>query len=73
MKIISRKKQIECIKRLKAIRIITDDMNWIANKEDAKRWCEDVEYLAVHILEIAGIIDGVKGILVVAPTEEVSE
>ena len=73
MKIISRKKQIECIKRLKAIRQITDDMNWIANKEDAKRWCKDMEYLADNILEIANIIDGIEGMVIAAPEEEESE
>ena len=37
MKILSRKQQMECIKRLNAIRIITDDMNYKAYGEEVKK------------------------------------
>ena len=37
MKILSRKQQIECIKRLNSIRIITDDMNEKAYGEEVKK------------------------------------
>ena len=37
MKILSRKQQIECIKRLNYIRMITDDMNEKAYGEEVKK------------------------------------
>ena len=53
MKILSRKQQIECIKRLNSIRIITDIMNKKDYGEEVKKWAENVEYLANNIIEIA--------------------
>lgn len=65
MKIISKKKQRECIGRLIAIRRITDDMNYQSTlgicKNDVKRWADNMEYLADNILEIANIIGGIDG------------
>ena len=51
MKILSRKQQMECIKRLNAIRIITDDMNYKAYGEEVKKWAGNMEYLADNIIE----------------------
>ncbi len=65
MKILSRKQQIECIKRLNAIRIITDDMNKKAYGEEVKIWAENVEYLADNIIEIANIVYGIQGMQLV--------
>ena len=65
MKILSRKKQIECIKRLNSIRIITDDMNKKAYGEEVKIWAENVEYLADNIIEIANIVYGIQGMQLV--------
>ena len=65
MKILSRKQQIECIKRLNAIRIITDDMNEKAYGEEVKKWAENVEYLADNIIEIANIVYGIQGMQVI--------
>ena len=62
MKILSRKQQIECIKRLNSIRIITDIMNEKAyGEEEVKKWAENVEYLADNIIEIANIVYGIQG------------
>ena len=65
MKILSRKQQIECIKRLNSIRIITDDMNEKAYGEEVKKWAENVEYLADNIIEIANIVYGIQGMQVI--------
>lgn len=65
MKLLSKKQQIECIKRLNAIRIITDDMNYKACGEEMKKWAENMEYLADNIIEIANIVDGIHGIEVI--------
>ena len=65
MKILSRKKQIECIKRLNYIRMITDDMNEKAYGEEVKKWAENVEYLADNIIEIANIVYGIQGMQLV--------
>ena len=65
MKILSRKQQIECIKRLNSIRIITDIMNEKAYGEEVKKWAENVEYLADNIIEIANIVYGIQGMQVI--------
>ena len=65
MKILSRKQQMEGIKRLNAIRIITDDMNYKAYGEEVKKWAENVEYLADNIIEIANIVYGIRGMQVI--------
>ena len=65
MKILSRKQQMECIKRLNAIRIITDDMNYKAYGEEVKKWAGNMEYLADNIIEIANIVYGIQGMQIV--------
>lgn len=69
MKIISKKKQRECVLRLIAIRRITDDMNYQSSfnegKEDMKRWCDNMEYLTDNILEIANIIGGIPAMIAI--------
>ena len=65
MKILSRKQQIECIKRLNYIRMITDDMNEKAYGEEVKKWAENVEYIADNIIEIANIVYGIQGMQLV--------
>ena len=65
MKILSRKQQIECIKRLNYIRMITDDMKEKAYGEEVKTWAENVEYLADNIIEIANIVYGIQGMQLV--------
>ena len=65
MKILSRKQQIECIKRLNYKRMITDDMNEKAYGADVKKWAENVEYLADNIIEIANIVYGIQGMQLV--------
>lgn len=63
MRIISKKKQRECVARLIAIRRITDDMNYQSSlnegKIDMKRWVDNTEYLIDNIMEIAGVIGGI--------------
>ena len=63
MRIISKKKQKECVARLIAIRKITDDMNCQSSlnegKIDMKRWADNMEYLADNIMEIANVIGGI--------------
>lgn len=69
MKIITKKKQIECVARLIAIRRITDDMNYISSFENeqlnTKRWADNMEYLADNILEIANIIGDVPAMVTI--------
>lgn len=69
MKIISKKKQRECIARLIAIRRITDDMNNTLHFDNgqinAKRWADNMEYLADSILEISHIIGGTQGMIAI--------
>ena len=69
MKIISKNKQRECVKRLIAIRRITDDMNYTSSFDNeqvnAKGWADNMEYLADNILEIANIIGGVPAMIAI--------
>ena len=69
MRIITKKKQRECIARLIAIRRITDDMNntlfFDNEKINAKRWADNMEYLADNILEISHIIGGTSGMIAI--------
>ena len=69
MKIIPKKKQRECVARLIAIRRITDDMNYTSSfdseQTNAKRWADNMEYLADNILEIANIIGGVPAMIAI--------
>lgn len=69
MKIITKKKQRECVARLIAIRRITDDMNYISSFDNeqmnSKRWADNMEYLADNILEIANIIGGVPAMIAI--------
>lgn len=69
MKIITKKKQRECIARLIAIRRITDDMNNTLHFDNeqinAKRWADNMEYLADNILEISNIIGGEYGMIAI--------
>ena len=63
MRIISKKKQRECVARLIAIRRIADDMNCQSSlnegKKDMKRWADNMEYLADNIIEIANVVGGI--------------
>ena len=52
MKILSRKQQMECIKRLNAIRIITDDMNYKAYGEEVKNGQEIWNTLQITLLKL---------------------
>ena len=69
MKIITKKKQRECVARLIAIRKITDDMNYISSFDNeqinTKRWADNMEYLADNILEIADIIGGIPAMVAI--------
>lgn len=69
MKIITKKKQRECVARLIAIRKITDDMNYISSFDNeqinTKRWADNMEYLADNILEIADIIGGIPAMIAI--------
>lgn len=69
MKIISKNKQRECVKRLIAIIRITDDMNYTSSFDNeqtcVKRWADNTEYLADNILEIANIIGGIPAIIAI--------
>ncbi len=69
MKIMTKNKQRECIARLIAIRRITDDMNYTSSfndgQSDAKRWADNMEYLADNILEISKIIGGVPAMIAI--------
>lgn len=70
MKIITKNKQRECIARLIAIRRITDDMNYTsslsAGQSDAKRWADNMEYLADNIIEISNIIGGIPAMVAIS-------
>lgn len=70
MRLISKKKQRECVARLIAIRRITDDMNCQSllneGKIDVKRWADNMEYLADNIIEIADIIGGIPAMIAIA-------
>lgn len=69
MKILTKKKQRECVARLIAIRKITDDMNYISSFDNeqmnSKRWADNMEYLADNILEIANIIGGISAMIAI--------
>ena len=69
MKIITKKKQRECVARLIAIRKITHDMNYISSFDNeqinTKRWADNMEYLADNILEIADIIGGIPAMVAI--------
>ena len=69
MKIITKNKQRECVKRLIAIRRITDDMKYTSSFDNeqtcVKRWADNMEYLADNILEIASIIGGVPAMIAI--------
>lgn len=69
MRLITQKKQRECVARLIAIRRITDDMNYISSFENeqlnTKRWADNMECLADNILEIANIIGGVPAMVAI--------
>ena len=69
MKIITKNKQRECVARLIAIRKITDDMNYTSSfdneQANAKRWADNMEYLADNILEIAYIIGGLPAMIAI--------
>ena len=69
MRIISKKKQKECVARLIAIRRITDDMNCQSSLNegeiDIKRWADNMEYLADNIMEIANVVGGIPAMVTV--------
>lgn len=69
MRIISKKKQRECVARLIAIRKIMDDMNYQSSLNegiiDMKRWVDNTEYLIDNIMGIADVVGGIPAMVTI--------